>query len=288
MTSGDYGRIVTGDDASSRPSAKHPSRHPTEQGTVSGHIAGSWLETFRALTGSRPHKPSFVIFDIGQSGCITLAKWFTSHKAISFQENILRQTVRFPRLSVYQRIRQSASDVYGFSLTVEQLRQVQRLADPNQFLQDLHRGGCRVIYLSRRDVLRHAIATLRTHSVSCRFDDKEPSRSNKLTVDVSELLACLKYLDNQRIEADAIMHDIPHLDLVYEEDLMDPNTYPETAQKLSDFLAIPDIKPTGSGLKLVHQKLTNIVENYKEVLEGVENSDYAYLLTDSRHLLTTM
>ena len=275
MTSGDYGRIVTGDNST----AAH--------NLVSSRMAGSWLDTFRSLTGSRPHKPSFVIFDIGQSGCITLAKWFTAHKTITFQEDILSQTVRFPRLSVYQHIRQSTGEVYGFNLTVEQLRQIQRLAEPNQFLQDLRRGGCRVIYLSRRDVLRHAIATLRTYSVTCRFDGTDPSRSNKLTIDVSELLACLKYLDNQRIEADAILHDIPRLDLVYEDNLMDPNSYPETAEKLSEFLDIPDITPVGSSLKLVHQKLTNIVENYEEVREGIEASDYAYLLTDSRHLLTT-
>ncbi len=253
---------------------------------TSSSVAGSWLETFRSLTGTRPHKPSFAILDIGQSGCITLAKWFAAHKAISFQKDILSQAVRFPRLSVYRRIRQSAGEVYGFSLTVEQLRQVQRLADPNQFLHDLRRGGCRVIYLSRRDVLRHAIATLRAYSITCRFDGSEPPRSNKLTVDVSELLACLKYLDYQRIEADAITHDIPRLDLIYEEDLMDPNSYRETAQKLSDFLEIPEIESVGSPLKLVHQKLTDIIENYDEVREGIEGSDYAYLLTNSRHLLT--
>ncbi|MEM6598750.1 MAG: hypothetical protein AAF635_11435 [Cyanobacteria bacterium P01_C01_bin.69] len=282
MTSEDYGKIVSASDASS----ERASRYPSRQNIVSGNLAGSWLDTFRSLTGSRPHKPSFVIFEIGQSGCMTLGKWFAAHDTITFQENILSQTVRFPRLSVYQRIRQSMGDVYGFSLTVEQLRQVQRLADPNQFLQDLRRGGCRIIYLSRRDVLRHAIATLRTYSVNCRFDGSEPSRSNKLTVDVSELLACLKYLDNQRIEADAVVHDIPRLDLVYEEDLMDPNTYPNTTKKLSDFLEISDIKPAGSSLKLVHQKLTNIIENYEEVRKGIEDSDYAYLLTNSRHLLT--
>lgn len=249
--------------------------------------AGSWLETFRSLTGSRPHKPSFVIFDIGQSGCITLAKWFAAHEDITFQEDILSQMVRFPRMSVYQRIRQSEGKVYGFNLTVEQLRQVQRLDDPNQFLHDLRRGGCRVIYLNRRDMLRHAIATLRTYSsINYRFDNREQHRSNKLTVDASELLDCLKYLDNQRVEANAILHDLPRLDLVYEDDLMDPNRYLSTAERLSTFLDIPAIKPAGSSLKLVHQRLADIVENYDEVCTSLETSDYAYLLTDSRHLLS--
>ncbi|MEL6939252.1 MAG: hypothetical protein AAFO84_08675 [Cyanobacteria bacterium J06598_1] len=249
-------------------------------------VTSSWLETLQSLTGSRPHKPSFVVFDLGFSGSMTLTKWFSDHSAIAFQENILSQTVRFPRLNVYQHIRQSDKDVYGFTLTVEQLRQVQRLADPHQFLEDLQRGGCRVIFLSRRDLLRRAIATLRTHSINYRFGSAEQSKSNRITIDVSELLACLKYLDNQKVEADAILHDLTHLHLVYEDDLMDPNRYLATAQKISSFLDIPDIRPTGSSLKLVHQKIGDIVTNYSEVCEGISESDYAYLLTHNHHLLT--
>ena len=261
---GGYGTTVTGEDgfssnlggqgwadsaiADATPISATGSNSPARQS-----LANSWLQTVQSLIGSgtKAHKPSFVLFDIGQSGCMTLAKWLEAHRAITFQEDILQETVRFPRLSVYQRIRQSSTDVYGFSLTVEQLTQVQRLANPNQFLQDLHRGGCRIVYLNRRDALRHAIATLRNHSVTCRFDSQGThTRSNKLRVDVSELLACLKYLDYQRIEASAILHDLPFLELVYEEDLMDPNLYGQTAHKLSTFLEIEDIQPVGSSLKL--------------------------------------
>ncbi len=87
--------------------------------------------------GSGVHKPSFAVLDLGQSGCITLAKWFRDRKDITFQEKILSRAVRFPRLSVHQRIRQSHSQVYGFSLSVEHLRQVQNIPNPNQFMHDL-------------------------------------------------------------------------------------------------------------------------------------------------------
>lgn len=250
-------------------------------------LAGSWIATVQTVMGSRPHKPSFVVLDIGQSGGMHLFQWFYAHKKITFQEDILSQAVRFPRMSVYQRVRQCNSDVYGFSATVEQLRQVQRMADPNQFLQDLHRGGCRVIYLHRRDALRHALATLKTYSVNFRFDTPESiARTGRFTVNVGELIDCLQYLDNQRVEAHAILNEVPHLSLVYEEDLIDPNNYQMTAERLSTFLDIPDIQPIGNPLKLVHQQLEDIVTNYDELCKGLEQSDYAYLLTDSRYLLT--
>jgi hypothetical protein len=271
----------------------------------SGHrLAGSWLDTFQSVMGSRPHKPSFVVFDIGQSGGMLLGNWFRAHGKITFQEDILSQVVRFPRMSVYQHVRQSRGEVYGFNMTVEQLRQVQRLADPNQFVQDLHRGGCRIISLNRRDALRHAIATLKAYSVNCRFDASEPAgkssskssgqsssqfagkSSGKFTVDVSELIACLKYLDNQRVEASAILHEVPHLSLSYEDDLVDINSHEATAEKLSTYLNIPKITPVGSPIKLVHQQLADIVVNYDALCEGLEASEYAYLLTDSRYLLT--
>ncbi|MEM6451981.1 MAG: hypothetical protein AAF703_16910 [Cyanobacteria bacterium P01_D01_bin.105] len=251
-------------------------------------LAGSWLATIQTVMGSRSHKPSFAVLDIGQSGRMHLSQWFYAHKMITFQEDILSQAMRFPRMGVYQRVRQCNSEVYGFSVTVEQLRQVQRMADPNQFLRDLTRGGCRIVYLHRRDVLRHAIATLRTYSVNFRFDTPESiSRNGRFTVDVSELIACLRYLDNQRLEANAILHGVPHLGLVYEDDLMDPNIYQATAAQLSKYLEISDIRPVGSSLKLVHQKLEDIVTNYSELCEGLEKSDYAYLMTDKRHILTT-
>lgn len=251
-------------------------------------MAGSWLSTFQTVMGSRSHKPSFVVFDIGQSGGMILADWFQAHENISFQANILSQAIRFPRLSVYQRVRQANTEVYGFTMTVEQLRQVQQLANPNQFLQDLHRGGCRVIYLKRRDPLRHAIATLKNQNTSCRFNSPgAPLRTGKFTVDASELIACLKYLDNQRVEADAIVHEIPHLTLTYEDDLMDPNSHEAAAHQLSDFLMIPNIVPVGNAMKLVHQKLADLVTNYDELSEALAASDYAYLLSKNRYLMTT-
>lgn len=253
-------------------------------------VAGSWISTFQSVMGSRHHKPSFVILDIGQSGCITLAEWFRTNRKISFQEDILSQAVRFPRTSVYQRIRQSTGDVYGFNVSVEQLRQVQRIADPNQFLQDLRRGGCKVIFLNRKDMLRHAIATLKAYSLSCRFDiasnEADTAPRSQIRVDVAELLACIKYMDNQRLEAQAMLHDIPHLSLTYEDDLMNPNSHQNTADKLSTFLEIPNIHPTRSRLKLVHQQLADIVENHSEVCEGIADSEYAYLLTSNRYIMT--
>ena len=239
--------------------------------------------------GTRSHKPSFVVLDIGQSGGMNLFQWFYAHKEITFQEDILRHTVRFPRMSVYQRVRQCNTPTYGFSTTVEHLREVQQMANPNQFLQDLIRGGCRIIHLTRRDMLRHAIATLRAYSVNFRFDyDKPVEKSGTFVIDVSELIDCLKYLDNQRLEANAILHAVPHLDLVYEDDLMDPNSYQATAEKLSAFLDVASIEPVGNSLKLVHQQLEDIVSNYDELREGLEASDYAYLLTENKHLMTML
>lgn len=250
-------------------------------------LPGSWIQTVQHMTGSRPHKPSFMVLDIGQSGGMHLANWFYAHKEITFQENILAQPVRFPRLSVYQRVRQSNSKVYGFSATVEQLCQVQHISNPNQFLQDLVRGGCRIIYLNRKDALRHAIATLRAHSINYRFGTPETrSKFKPFIVDVSELIACLHYFDNQRVEAKAVLHDVAHMSLTYEEDLIDPNCYQATAQRLSSFLDVSKIEPVGNSVKLVHRQMEDIVANYDELKAGLENSDYGYLLSDNKYLLT--
>ena len=255
-----------------------------------GGVAGSWISTFQSVMGSKSHKPSFVVLDMGQSGCMTLSEWFRASSKITFQADILSQAVRFPRMSVYQRVRQATGDVYGFNVSVEQLRQVQQIANPNQFLQDLRRGGCRIVHLNRRDMLRHAIATIKAYSLDCRFDLPSEGAtvpaSSRFIIDAAELLDCLQYMDNQRLEANAMLHDVPHLLLTYEDDLMDPNDRCRTAQRLSAFLEIPAIEPVGSRLKLVHQQLSDIVDNYDELRTSIAQSEYAYLLTDSRYILT--
>ncbi len=51
---------------------------------ISGGIADSWLTTCRSLMGSGVHKPSFAVLDLGQSGCITLSKWFRDRQDIFY------------------------------------------------------------------------------------------------------------------------------------------------------------------------------------------------------------
>ncbi len=97
-----------------------------------------------------------------------------------------------------------------------------------------------MIYLQRQDALRHAIATLKANNVQYPFEISEDLialesnsksvSSKRITVDAQELLDCLKYLDNQRIEAQAILHGISHIRLVYEDDLMNPNTMTKCAR----------------------------------------------------------
>ncbi|MBE9063897.1 hypothetical protein [cf. Phormidesmis sp. LEGE 11477] len=254
--------------------------------------ADSWLATCRSLMGHGTHKPSFVVFELGQSGCMTLVKWFRDRKDIIFQEDILSQQVRFPRLSVFQRVQQSHGEVYGFNLRVEHLRQAQTMSNPNQFLQDLHRGGCRVIYLQRRDVLRHAIATLKADSVQSSYSpsnspSKKPSSSSpssrayssrRIAIRTQALLGRLERIDTQRTDVQAILSGIPHLSLTYEDDLIDPNVYPTTAHRLSEFLEIVPLQPAGSPVKLVHQDIADLVTNYDELSQALKRSDYAYLL----------
>ena len=261
-------------------------------------LADSWLATCRSLIGIGKHKPSFVVFELGQSGCTTLMRWFRDRKDIIFQENILSQRVRFPRMSVFRRVHQSHGEVYGFNLRIEHLRQVQTMPNPNQFLQDLHRGGCRVIFLQRRDILRHAIATLKVDNIqsskSLNVTDSSSSppnhanRSKRVAINTQALLNCLQYIETQRVDAQAILHDIPHLSLTYEDDLIDPNVYSTTAQRLSDFLEIVPLKPADNVVKLVHQDRADLVTNYDEVRQAIESSEYAYLLLDNQQLPTSI
>ncbi|MEM9809168.1 MAG: hypothetical protein AAF959_28275, partial [Cyanobacteria bacterium P01_D01_bin.56] len=101
------------------------------------------------------------------------------------------------------------------------------------------------------------------------------------SISPSELITTLKRLDEQRIAEAAIVAQVPHLPITYETDLIDPNVYNTTAQRLCHFLALKQRQRAQYPMKLVHQRISDLIDNYDEVRAALEKSDYVYVLTEA-------
>lgn len=159
--------------------------------------------------------------------------------------------------------------LFGFKLSAVDLIATHHMSEPHRFMTLLHDRGYRVIYLQRRDLMRHAIAILKAQQPTSRH------------VDPQALIATLKQLDEQRIAESAIVAQVPHLTITYETDLIDPNVYTSTAQHLCQFLALKQRQQAHYPMKLVHQRISDLIANYDEVYATLQQSDYAYVLTEA-------
>ena len=157
--------------------------------------------------------------------------------------------------------------LFGFKLSAADLMVTHAMSEPYRFMAILNRQGYQVIHLQRLDLMRHAIALLKAQQPTSR------------QVNPQALLATLRHLDEQRIAEAAIVSQVPHLSITYETDLLDPNIHSTTAQRLCRFLSLKHRPSPRPAMKLVHQRVSDLIDNYDEVHSVLEHSDYAYVLT---------
>lgn len=184
-------------------------------------------------------------------------------------DRLLKQRHFFP-LQHIQHHRLTCSDyLFGFKLSATDLIKTHGMSEPSRFMSILHDQGYRVIYLQRCDLMRHAIAMLKAQQPNCRH------------IDPQALITTIKQLDDQRIVEAAMVARVPHLKITYESDLLDPNVHNDTAERLCRFLSLQQRQRAKYSIKLVHQSLPDLIPNYDEVYATLEDSDYAYVLTET-------
>ena len=184
-------------------------------------------------------------------------------------EPLLTQRHFFP-LRHIQRHGAACSDyLFGFKLSSTDLITTHGMNEPSRFMAILYEQGYKVIHLRRRDLMRHAIAVLKAQHPNTRH------------INPQALIATLKHLDEQRIAEAAIVSQVPHLTITYETDLLNPNVHNATAQRLCSFLALKQRQRAPYSMKLVHQRISDLIANYDEVCATLERSDYAYVLTEA-------
>ena len=159
--------------------------------------------------------------------------------------------------------------LFGFKLSAADLITTHHMGEPHRFMKLLCDRGYKVIHLKRRDLMRHAIALLKAQQPQSRH------------INPQALLATLRQLDEQRIAEAAIVAQVPHLTVTYENDLLDPNVYDATARRLCHYLSLKPRQHSRYPIKLVHQRLSDLIANYDEVHVALERSDYAYVLTEA-------
>ncbi|MBK8982178.1 MAG: hypothetical protein IPM38_07610 [Ignavibacteria bacterium] len=240
---------------------------------------------YRNLIDPRLKYPvnKFVIYTRGRTGSTLLTELLNCHPEIYCDVEIFNfiysgSIINFPELyikSCSKRASASGKSVYGFKVKIGQLRFEHKYKDYEKILMSLHEQGWKFIHLKRVNLLRHKLSNIITYQTDIfhlRKNDEEFNK--KIIIDCKQLLKGIKYGEEVEKTEEENLKNIPHMKIIYEDDLLDNSIFQRTADRVFNFLGINSY-PVKSELKrITKENLEDVIENYKEVEKYFMNTEH--------------
>ena len=233
----------------------------------------------------------FVIVNNGRSGSTLLVDLLCSHPDIQCEAEILNEHLwrswRRPLLWLIranplpyleQRAGRATRPSYGFKLKTG--GQVDNLG---RTLRCLHHHGWRMIYLHRRDALQQTLSWSVAQASGCwqTTAADRPRAPHNVTLDVGDFMRNLRTcVADQRILADLMRH-LPHLPLVYEDDLQSSEQWPSASAQVCAWLGVSPAPLASQVVKTWERPYAEVVTNCTEILAAVARSPFDYLTMSS-------
>jgi LPS sulfotransferase NodH len=226
----------------------------------------------------------FLIFAEGRGGSSLLVDLLNSHPDIYCDGEIFNAEsngkIWFPRLYLESRTRVTRlakKSVYGFKVKYTQLVLHQEFK--KDFIKTLHNSGWKIIYLKRNNYLKATISTILAekrgfyHQKGIKLNNLE-----KIKINVEELYQKAKGRERSaKLEEDWLIGTDYHF-VIYENDLLNPDMHQRTANKIFQFLEIPNSEISTNFKKVSTGDLSLDIENFDEVKDYLGSSEYAHLL----------
>lgn len=234
-----------------------------------------------------------MIFGQSRSGSTLLVELMRNHprvhcdgELLNFEAGYIRHRLllkairRCPLPYFAYMKRKASSPVYGFKLLLNQLRHAR------QNLKAMHLLGWKFIRVRRRNIVHQALSGViakKTRRWHRRDDDDSPETI--LTISREELRAGLALREAWRRREAALIADIEHLDLVYEDDLELESNWPAAAERTATYLEIEPFDPQHVSVKRIAVlPYRERIANYLELEDYLVDLGYRAYLTEPQHL----
>ena len=165
------------------------------------------IKDYGTYLWKKPSLPSkkFVIFGRGRSGSTLLVNLLDKHNKIYCDNEILHDRVLFPRLYIDLCASRHQSYAYGFKLLSYQIRDIQSIYNQEKFLFNLHKSGYKFIYLTRSNLLYHALSNINARMKKFHHRLNEGELSNQpIKVEIKQVFEWIKHSE----KLDKYEHDL--------------------------------------------------------------------------------
>ncbi len=226
------------------------------------------------------HPPvRFAIVATGRCGSELLVAALDSRDDIRCEGEVLGVPRRFQVAHLHGRVvgaRLRGVRAWGCKLTPFTLVANPLLGSPESFVEHLHREGFQLVYLRRRDLVRHALSHIsaRERGFHQRSDDA-PVAWAPLVVDPVDLIAHMAHVEVDEALLDRCAAAADGLQLVYEDDLEPPGAVQATADRIADHLGLDHAPVRAAFAKVTPHNLCDSVLNWDEVERALRATRFA-------------
>ncbi len=230
------------------------------------------------LSGRPLPDTRFVLFGRGRSGTTALVSMLDDVPGLQCEGEVLHDYVPFPYRHVLGRAAWSSAAGYGCKILSYQIKDVQRPPEPRtDFLRTLHHEhDFRILYLRRKNLLRHALSNIRARRETFHRKKSDPdAKPTALSVDPSHVL---EWMQNSKALSEyehSLLEGVPYLSLTYEEHIRHADGHQSTVDLICDFLEIESSPVESSYRKVAPRSLKDRVANYDELSQRLEGTPYA-------------
>lgn len=230
----------------------------------------------------KPNQVRVVIFAQGRTGSTLLESLICASGHFQKKGELLdtvRGEILFPMHFIRGLSKRKPDENFIFHIKVYQLtRDRKRPVDPSIFLNTLYNDGWKIIYLKRRNKVKHALSNIvaETRGAYHKFEHKNEMLSIDINIDrfVNLVNDRCKF---ENLEEN-ILKDLDYLEIVYEDDLEKNETQQQTVNRILDYLGLERRKVSTEYKKVNTRPLSDLISNYDEFVERMEQEGWEAFL----------
>lgn len=208
------------------------------------------------------------------------------HPDVRCEGEILAEPVDDPVGFVLEHARTCGAPAYGFKVKIYQLTDAQQ-CDAGDFLLALHHHGFRILYLRRRNLLRHAISNAFAEQRG-RYHDSVggPASRPPVAVDAGAIVRAMRRRREHLAAEARALHGLTHHEVVYEEDLLHASDHQRTMNRVFEFLGLVPVEVEAGLARSVSGSLVDHIVNYEDLVPALERARLAEFLDDPAYETT--
>ena len=230
-----------------------------------------YLDNFTKPTPS--DQVRLLIFGQGRTGSTLLESLICSTGHFSINGELLNTRkieILYPIPYIYGLTKRAQSENFIFHVKVYQLTEDRkRPIDPAPFLERLFNEGWNIIYLRRKNKVKHALSNVVANHRGHFHKLHDGVERFNITVDldyfVGQVNNRLRYEETER----KALANIDYHEVVYEDDLEKADAHQLTVNKILDYLTLEQREAITKHRKVNTQPLDDLIINYDEFIDCV-------------------